>query len=472
MKRLSPSDAAFLYGESRATPMHVGGLHLYRPPKGETAQTFVRQLHAEVVATPEFRKPFDQKLAWPLAGLGLPAWVDDPDFDVDYHIRHSALPAPGRYRELFVLASRLHGSLLDRTRPLWEAHLIEGLETGQFALYTKMHHAMVDGVAAMRLLQSSLSEDPDDRSHPHILEARARRAPREPDRISLHAAAEQLQNRLGMIPGITRSLASMAKAARANGDGAMALPYQAPRSPLNTRISGARRVVAQSYPLDRIKEVGKSFDATVNDVVLAMSAGALRRYLQETGGLPERSLTAMTPVSVRPADAEELGNAVSAVVCNLGTAIADPAERMRAIRASMAEGKAMLKEMTFHQIMGYTMFVLGPMTAPALFDVKQLLRPVFNVVISNVPGPRKPLYWRGARLEGMYPISIVIHGMAVNITVTSYVDSLDFGITACRRSVPHVQRLIDYLADALAELEEAAGRPRRGARGRRRPRAR
>lgn len=460
-KRLSLSDAAFLYGESRATPMHVGGLHLYRPPAGESPEAFTRALHAELLATPAFRRPFDQKLVWPLIGFGLPAWADDPDFDIDYHVRHSALPEPGRYRELFVLASRLHGSLLDRTRPLWEAHLIEGLESGQFALYTKMHHAMVDGVAAMRLLQSSLTEDPDDRHHPHMLAARPpRERIRQPDRVSLRAAAEHLQNSLGMIPGVTRSLSAMAHATRVDGDAAMGLPYRAPRSPLNVRIGGARRVVAQSYPLDRIRAVGENFDATVNDVVLAMSAGALRRYLQETGGLPAHSLTAMTPVSVRPADAVELGNAVSAVICNLGTEIADPAERMRAIRASMAEGKAMLKGMTFHQIMGYTMFVFGPMIAPALFDLKQILRPAFNVVISNVPGPRKPLYWHGAKLEGMYPISIVIHGMAVNITVTSYVDSLDFGITACRRSVPSVQRLIDYLAGALAELEDAAGAAR------------
>lgn len=461
MKRLSPADAAFLYGESRATPMHVGGLHLYRPPEGESAEDFVRAMHAELVATSAFRKPFDQKLVWPRLGLGLPGWVDDPDFDIDYHIRHSALPEPGRYRELFVLASRLHGSLLDRTRPLWETHLIEGLESGQFALYTKIHHAVVDGVAAMRLLQSSLTEDPDDRSQPHMFAARPmrERARREPDRHSLYAAAEHLQNSLGVIPGITRSLSAMARAARAGGDSAMGLPYRAPRSPLNVCISGARRVVAQSYPLDRIKAVGRAFDTTVNDVVLAMSAGALRRYLGEIGGLPEQPLTAMTPVSVRPADGGELGNAVSAVICNLGTELADPADRMRAIHASMAEGKALLKGMTYHQIMGYTIFVLGPLIAPALFDVKQMLRPVFNVVVSNVPGPRRPLYWHGAKLEGMYPMSIVIHGMAVNITVTSYVDSLDFGITACRRSVPSVQRLIDYLEDALAELENAAGRP-------------
>lgn len=457
MKRLSAADSIFLYGESRATPMHVGGLHLYRPPPGESPEACARALHAELLATRHFRRPFDQKLAWPRIGLGLPSWAEDPDFDIEYHVRHSALPEPGRYRELFALVSRLHGSLLDRTRPLWETHLIEGLESGQFALYTKIHHAMVDGVAAMRLLQSSLSEDPDDHHHPNLLEARPERIRRQPDGLSLHAAAEYLQSSLGMIPGVTRSLSTMARAARAAGDGVMGLPYRAPRAPLNTRITGARRIVAQSYPLERIRTVGENFDATVNDVVLAMCSGALRRYLQESGGLPERSLTAMTPVSVRPADADELGNAVSAVICNLGTEIADPAARMRTIRASMAEGKAMLKGMTFHQIMGYTMFVFAPMVAPALFDLKQILRPAFNVVISNVPGPRKTLYWHGAKLEGMYPISIVVHGMAVNITVTSYVDSLDFGITACRRSVPSVQRLIDYLADALEELEEAAG---------------
>jgi len=460
MSRLSPQDASFLIAETRETPMHVGGLHLYRPPEGADIQ----ELFEQFVDVQAFRSPFNRKLKWPMGALGMPRWVEDEELDIDYHLRLSALPTPGRYRELFVLISRLHGILLDRSRPLWECHLIEGLESGQFALYTKMHHALIDGIGGMQLLQSALTEDPDERglANPWAAQTaarQARRASKEPRsrRAAVNAAAELIQEQVGSMPQLARALTRTATSLRTPIDQRTALPFEAPKSILNGKISGARRFVAQSYPLERIKTVGKAFDATINDVVLAMSAGALRRYLLEHGELPDKPLVAMTPVSVRPAGREDLSNAVSALLANLGTHIEDPAERMRVIRASMADGKELLGAMSYSAIMLYTMLMSSAAMAPTLFGLAGRVAPGFNTVISNVPGPRKPLYWNGAELEGMYPVSIPFHGVAVNITVTSYVNSLDFGITACRRSVPHVQRLIDYLQEALEELEQAAG---------------
>ncbi len=455
MKALSPIDNGFLTGETRQTPMHVGGLVLLRPPAG-TGIDNLADIYRDCISETEFRRPFDQKLVHPASRAGYPHWEKDPAFDVEYHVRHSALPRPGRYRELFALVSRLHGSLLDRTRPLWEFHLIEGLESGQFAMYTKMHHAMIDGMAGMRMLQASLSEDPDERGLPVIWSAgmNKRRPPRpEPSKMTLAIAAEAVQSQLGSIPGAVRALTHAVSSLRRPADERMALPFQSPRSSFNTRITGARRFVAQSYSMERIDQARKKLDATVNDIVLAMCSSALRRYLQDYGdGVPDQPLTAMAPVSIRPSDGDDYGNAVSAILVNLGTHIADPIRRIETIRASVNDGKALVSELTYREVLQYTMLMGGPMFAPTLLGVADRL-PAFNVVISNVPGPKKPMYWNGARLEGLYPVSIVFHGSALNFTVSSYAGSLDFGITACRRSVPRVQRFIDFLEDGLKELE-------------------
>jgi diacylglycerol O-acyltransferase len=456
MRRLSLVDAGFLAAETREVPMHVGGLQLFSPPT-DAGPDYMADLYQSWVDTLDIRRPFNQKLA---IRFGVPHWAIDPELDLEYHLRHSALPRPGRFRELFALVSRLHGSLLSRSRALWEFHLIEGLADGRWAMYTKMHHAVIDGVGSMRLLERSLSRDPDDRS---LVPPWAARSPARADRqeprstkMAVAALTEQLRVQIGSVPGVARALRKLVQTALDPASNRMALPFAAPRTPLNRRISGARRFVAQSYSLERVRGVARQIGGTINDVVLAMSSSALRRYLDEHGGgVPERPLTAMVPVSVRPSDAGELGNAISAVLVNLGTHLADPAERFDVIRTSMADAKALVAELTHSEIMLYTMLASGPLMAPALMGLSTQLPP-FNVVVSNVPGPRETLYWNGARLDGMYPASIVTHGLGVNITVTSYAGSLDFGIIACRRTVPQVQRLIDYLAHGLEELEALA----------------
>lgn len=459
MKPLSAVDASFLYMEQSNMPMHVGGLHLFNYPEG-AGEDWLQQVLSGLEDASRVQPPFNRKLAQPLWRGRFPHWVKDNELDLDYHVRHSALPRPGRYRELFALISRLHSTQLHRDRPLWEMHFIEGVEGNRFALYGKMHHALVDGVSATRLFRSTMSTDPDQRDMPPMW-AYERGGPETTvdgglSLGTLRAIADNVQSQVGAVPGALRGLVSFAGGVLKRDPHGIIAPFAAPRTSLNGPISAARRFVAQSYSMPRIKKVAKALDATVNDIVLAMSSSALRIYLLNHGELPDKSLTAMVPVSVRPADNQELGNAVSAIMVSLATDIADPAERLRAIQHSMGEGKSLLGTMSASEILLYTNFVALPSGLPLLLRLGGHTRPPFNLTISNVPGPRETLYWNGARLEGSYPASIVVDGSAINITVSSYADGLDFGVIACRRSMPSAQRMIDYLEEGLAELEAVA----------------
>jgi len=463
MAALNAIDLGFLSVERREMPMHVGALLLFSLPDGAPPD-YLRGLY-ELALQDRFRFPLDQRLHHPASRLGLPQWARDEDFDAGYHLRHSALPFPGRYRELFVLVSRLHGSLLDRNRPLWEVHLIEGLQdNNQFAMYVKVHHALIDGMGAMRMLQDALSEDPSQQSMPFPWSAdadrRREKTPAPSVGESAHAfagAVDAVSAQLRTFPGVSRALTRALRAKSIPQDARLALPFEAPRSPLNAKITGARRFVAQSYSLDRIHAVSKACGATVNDVVLGMCASALRRYLNDFhGGAPDKPLIGMVPVSVRPSDAEVHGNALTAVLVNLATHVADPAKRFEVIRRSMSDAKSIVRELSFREVMLFTALVASPVMTPALVGLGAKL-PSINVVISNLPGPKRPLYWNGSRLDGMYAASILFHGMALNITLVSNKGELDFGITACRRALPRVQRLIDFLELGLEELESIAG---------------
>jgi diacylglycerol O-acyltransferase len=446
MKPLGTVDTSFLLAEDRETPMHTGGLMLFSYPQG----VHEAWLHETFWANDDpdaVQYPFNQKLTWPLRRLGLPHWDRDQNLDTHYHVRHSALPKPGRYREMFSLVSRLHSTRLHRDRPLWEAHIIEGVEDNRFALYMKTHHSMIDGVGAMRMLGACLNSDPNERNMP---------APWNMPRPHKSTATPDPRGTMAAAAGAMGGVLKFAAAVRHRDKHGMIAPFQTPLTILNGRVTGSRRLVAQSWSLQRIKTVAKALDATVNDIVLAMSGGALRRYLIDQGALPEQPLTAMTPVSFRPADAEIEGNSFSVVFATLATDLGDPLDRLRAIQHSMGEAKRLLKGMKTADIGIFTNIVALPVLVPHLLRISGRTRPTFNVTVSNIPGPQEPLYWNGARLEGMYPLSIVTHGQALNITVTSCGESLDFGIVACRRSVPSAQRLIDHLDAALVELERKA----------------
>ncbi|MEX2288920.1 MAG: wax ester/triacylglycerol synthase family O-acyltransferase [Mycobacteriales bacterium] len=446
------TDAVFLLPESREQPMHVGGLQLFDLPAG-AGKDYLGELYRDCIQVQDVAPLFTRRPHRSPLTLGQWVWREDEAIDLEHHVRHSALPEPGRVRELLALTSRLHGTLLDRRRPLWEAHLVEGLEGDRFAVYTKLHHALMDGVSALRLLQRTLSPDPDARDVPVPW---ARRAPTGPpreekpsSRLALPRAALQL---IGDVVGLVPTLTSLANDALRHQ--AAALPLQAPRTMLNVGISGSRRFAAQSWPIERLRRIATAGDATLNDVVLAMCSGALRAYLLELDALPASPLVAMTPVSLRTEDSPETSNAVGTILCNLGTDLAHPGARLVAVRASMQQGKATLARLNPTQVTALSGLVMAPLLLNSVLALHKVAPPPFNLIISNVPGPREPLYWNGARLQGLYPLSIPLDGQALNITLTSYAGQVHVGLTGCRRTVPHLQRLLGYLEEALQGLDE------------------
>jgi diacylglycerol O-acyltransferase len=467
VSRLSLLDSNFLMAENRETPMHVGGVSLYTYPKGADKRRFLAGLREILVSCDDLRPPFNQRLSSNLlsrANLAF-SWETDREIDLDYHVRHSALPKPGRYRELFTLVSRLHSTLLDRSRPLWEMYLIEGLAGNQFATYLKTHHCMMDGIASMQMAQAMLSNSPKGRTAYSPLSSEAWRSYKEtmaaarPAAAITHQDIRSLSNRIAAQVGSGVNLAgALLKYANVwvGGGRPLSVPwYRVPRGTISSSVSGSRRFVAQTWPLQRIRAVGKALGGTLNDAVLAMCAGALRRYLSQAGDLPSGPLKAMVPVSLRVEGDLESSNAVGFIVANLGTHLEDPAERFALIQGSVQAGKNVFSGLSAGEAALFTQLTSSPQIITTLLGLGQVL-PAYNLVISNVPGPRKTLYWNGARLDGIYPASIVLHGQALNITLVSYDGHLDFGIIACRRTMPHVQRLIDCLEDALVELEELA----------------
>ncbi len=449
---MSPTDSVFLMTESREHPMHVGGLQLFQPPEGAGPE-FVRETYDALVANRDFQPTFRKRPAWVLGGVANLAWAyDDPDdIDIDYHVRRSALPTPGRVRELLELTSRLHSSLLDRHHPLWEAHFVEGLNDGRFAVYSKFHHSLIDGVSALRLMQRTLSTDPDNSELQAIWSLPRRR--RQSAGKSRWRTLTQLA---GSVAAFGPSTWSLARAALVEQQ--LTLPFAAPKTMLNVPIGGARRVAAQSWSLDRFKSIKRAAGVTVNDVVLAMCAGALREYLLDQQALPGTPLIAMVPVSMRSEEeADSGGNQVGALLCNLATDVDDAAKRLEAISASMRGNKKVFSELPRLQAFALSAFLIAPLGLAAVPGFVSSAPPPFNIVISNVPGPTEPMYWGGARLDGNYPLSIALDGQALNITLANNADNIDFGLVGCRRSVPHLQRLLGHLESALKDLERAVG---------------
>jgi diacylglycerol O-acyltransferase len=455
---MSPTSSLFLLAETREHPMHVGSLELFIPPDGAEAHDLTAMFEADL-ADVEVAPLFQKRARRSVTTLGQWGWEVDEQFDLEHHVRKNALPRPARVRELLTLCSRLHSSLLDRHRPLWELHLIEGLDDGRFAVYFKTHHALVDGVSALRLLGRMLTDDPDDRSVPPFWAPRPRRTrgAREPHLSDVPAkAVREVLSIAGDVAGIAPALARTV--GRGLNERSGSISFSAPRTMFNVPVTGARRFAAQSWPLKQIRQIGKAAGATVNDVVLAMCSGALRAYLIEHDALPDAPLIAMVPVSLRGTDpGDSGGNAVAVVMCNLGTHLRDPADRLAAVHRSMVEGKQSMEGLSHLQMLAMSAIGISPLGIYPVLRLDGKARPPFNLVISNVPGPRRPMYWNGARLDGLYPLSVVLDGQALNITVTSYSDRMAFGLTGCRRSVPHLQHLLGHLDAEVIALEEAVG---------------
>lgn len=455
MPLMPVSDSMFLIGETREHPLHVGGLQLFKPPP-EAGRDYAQVFYDQLMETTEVASDFRKRPGQPLPLLGNFTWIIDDEVDFEYHVRRSALPSPCRVRELLAVTSRWHSAPLDRHRPLWEMHVVEGLEDGRLAVYTKVHHSVIDGVGALRMMMRSLTDDPDARDCRAVWAPASRRAK---SSVASTANSSALNLARGTF-GAARQAASLSTGLLKYGrhalsDRQLVKPLTAPHTMFNVQIGGARRFAAQSWSMTRIRETGKALGGTVNDVVLAMCSGALRAYLQEMNALPDKPLIAFCPVSMRGDGDQNSGNSVTAVLANLATDKADPAERFAAIHDSVLAARSVLTQMSPAQRMLVGALNGAGVVGSAVPGLADRLTPGFNVVISNVPGPQTDMFWNGFELDGCYPASIPIDGVALNITCTSAGQEMHFGLTGCRTSVPSLQRILCHLEDALSALEEA-----------------
>jgi diacylglycerol O-acyltransferase / wax synthase len=464
--RLNPLDASWLYTESRETPMHVGALMPFKRPK-DAPPDFLRQLMTEFRQHRKFEAPWNRRLRSPILKSPVHWWVEDDEIDIEAHLRHTALPFPGGERELGELIARLHSQPLDLSRPPWECTLIEGLDGDRFAMYIKMHHSLIDGVSGMKLLQRLMSTDIDKSlALPPFWSVGT--SARKPERDTaaptfanaLAGAIDALRGQIGTVPQLLMAFGKMLRVTQ-EVDGDLRMPFGAAGATINGRVRSKRRFATQQFSLERMKTLAAAADCTLNDIVLAICGGALRRFLDDSGDLPEGPLTAGIPVSVRPKDDEGTGNAITFIIATLGTDIEDPLERLAAIRTSVQAAKAHVQSLPRAAMTNYTIALMAPTILTLLTGLGGRTRPVFNVTISNVPGPDKPLYFRGAELLGTFPVSVVTHGQAINITCHSYAGQMAFGFTGCHATLPHMQRIAVYTGEALEELERLILKPKR-----------
>lgn len=446
MSFVDPVSRIFLHLERPDQPMHVGSLQIFSLPRQASAD-YVQQRVATCRADNRVEPPFDQCIRY---RLGQPCWRTDPAFDVTRHVHYRPLPPPASLHTLFEFVADLHGSPLCRDHPLWEVYFIEGLARHRFAIYTRFHHALMDGASAMQTIRRCLSAQPDP-SHfqrPWCLAPRNR-----PDN---HASGHRPEtgNQLGslfsLIPATLKSLQQTRQDARR--EPAYVGPENAPPSMFNVPITRARQYAGTCFLLSRIRRLADGFGVTINDVALASCASALRRYLTDFNALPEQSLTALVPVSLRRDADETTGNRIGLIHASLATDIAAPAARLQAIKRSMNYWKHRYRAMSPAQAMAFT----AALSMPAGLNFLTRFRPrqqAFNVVISNIPGPDQALYFGDARLLDIYPISAVAEGQALNISLVSYCDHVTFGLTACRQALPDIQRIPVYIENALCELE-------------------
>jgi diacylglycerol O-acyltransferase len=449
-RRLSALDIAFLKMETPEGPSHVASLLIFEPP-AKYKGSFVADLKAALKDIP-VGPPFNLMLSPKGFPFAFPTWIPDKNFDIDFHLRHSALPKPGTMDDLMRLVSRLHGRLLDRSRPLWELYLIEGLEGNRFAMYTKIHHALVDGVGGMKMVDQSFARSPDSTTvkAPWAIEQVAKRVrPTRTFTENLMATGKSMMGPLRSMPQALKALAMPGKTEAA-------IAFKTSKSIFNGHITASRRFATQSLSLSETKAVGKALGSTVNDIFLAVSAAALRRYLTEKNQMTELPLTATVPVSIQVAGAEKQGNQITYIAVNLRTDLGDPLVRLKAIARSAAAAKKDMMALTRDAVQ--TLAVVGQGAAALInqFQLADYVKPPANLVLSNVPGPRETLYFKGAKLVGYYPMSILMDGQALNITLCSHGNQLDFGILGCRNAMPDIDLLAQYVGDAFKELQELA----------------
>ncbi len=466
MSHLSVVDGAFLHIESPEMPMHVGSLALFEQPAGDAdAAGWYESVKAHVASRMHLAPVFTRKLALMPFDLANPVWIHDDDIDLDYHIRHTVLPKPGTMAQLEALAARLHSSLLDRSRPLWEFYVIEGLADGRLGFYSKVHHSAVDGQAAVAMGNSVYDVTalprrvrPPRATHSH----RYQLGVAELLSAALGNQLQQLVEFAKLMPPLATAALKAAKEAlaeRRSGAPKSAAPSRlklAPATPFNTSITNQRAFAGVALPLAEVKTIGKAHGASVNDMVLWLCSTALREYLSDARELPDKSLVAGVPISLRSEGDTSSNNQVSGTVIDLATHEADPLKRLAMIMAGTRAMKAQMG--SFGSLipkdfpsLGSPWLLSGLASLYGRSRLADRLR-LANLTISNVPGPQVPLYLAGAKMSGVYPLSIVVHGVALNITVQSYMGQLCFGLIACRRAVPDVQELAAQMTRAMRSL--------------------
>ncbi len=471
MKHLTGLDAAFLYLESPEMPMHVGSLHVYSLPPTYKG-SFVDDVKEHIKKRMHLAPVFHRKLALMPFDMANPVWIEDGDIDLDYHVRSITLPKPGTMAQLENYVGRLHSSLIDRSRPLWEFYVFDGLASGDVAFYSKMHHAAIDGQAGVAVANAVLDLTPE----PRTVKPPPARAGKQPYQLGVgELVGAAFSNMANQTLKLARMFPQMAKAASGalsskGAEGKPAKPglikrlkglQMGPKTHLNVSITNQRAFATASIPLGEVKGVGKLLDATINDMVLLLCAGALRRYLQDYDALPAKSLVAAVPVSLRAAGDTSSDNQAFMLLCQLGTHIKDPVARLALIKESINKGKAFTGAskaaipLDFPSL-GAPWLMSGVASLYGRSRLANSIPPIANVVISNVPGPQVPLYMAGATMKTFYPVSIIVHGVALNITVESYNGSLDFGLIACRKAAPDVRDLAKYLVEEHEAIKAKA----------------
>ena len=468
MNHLSGIDAAFLHLESPEMPMHVGSLHVLELPVGTSGDFFedVKACLAERLHTADV---FTRKLALMPFDLSNPVWVEDEDIDLEHHVRHITLPRPGSNTQLQQYVARLHSTLLDRSRPLWEFFVIDGLRSGEVALYIKVHHARLDGQAGVALGRAIFDTEPEGR---RIKPPRAKLRRNDYQLGVAELLGAALSNTAQQVVKLVKTLPAIAGAAKSallpakdeNGKRPWLLPrnldFLAPRTSLNVAITNQRRFAARTVPLAEVKLIAKLAGVSLNDVVLGTVAGALRDYYLGHRELPAKPLKAAVPVSLRAAGDESANNQVSMVLMTLATDVADPLRRLKKIAQASTGTKAMMGQMkaaipTDFPMLAAPWLMSGLASLYGRSRLANVLPPLANVAISNVPGIQQQLYFAGAKIVSYYPVSIPAHGMALNVTVQSYNGRLDYGLTACRRALPDIMELADALLAEHRKLLQA-----------------
>lgn len=460
MHYLNPLDAAFLRMESRRTPMHVSCLMIFKLP-ADAQPDYLKNLFAymrsESVETP----PYSYQLANRLWSGVAPAWEESDEVDLDYHLRHSALPHPGGERELGVLVSRLHSIPMDMEKPVWEVHLIEGLENRRFAIYFKAHHAAVDGMSALKMLKRWLVDSPEERAAPGPWAMdEIERPPVIPGAdvrardVSLLAKWGRLgKSQLDGMMELGDALQELSRSEE-NPHGGMVNPSDVPKTIFNTPITPHRRFATQLLDLDRLMDMSERSGCTINDLCLALCGTALRRYLESRDELPDKPLVASVPVGLPRPDGKP-GNRVAGFTCPIGTDLEDPVARLRDIHETTKFTKERMKKMPDAALNQFSALGIMPLMIGQATNTMTLMPPLFNLTVSNVPGPREPKYYFGAEMEAMYPISVLFDNHTLNVTIVGYADKLTVGVTGCRDTIPNLQKIAVYIGEALEELDAA-----------------